>query len=79
MEAAFSYLLILQKIYPFKAEGSETKDYAMCLGNISKDITINNMKKKNRMERNWNFFSFDVNPIDTNNTLDIFNYVMKKA
>ena len=46
MEAAFSYLLILQKIYPFKAEGSETKDYAMCLGNISKDITINNMKKK---------------------------------
>ena len=46
MEAAFSYLLILQKIYPFKAEGSETKDYAMRLGNISKDITINNMKKK---------------------------------
>ena len=52
MEAAFSYLLILQKIYPFKAEGSETKDYAMRLGNISKDITINNMKKKNRIERN---------------------------
>ena len=56
MEAVFSYLLILQKIYPFKAEGSETKDYAMCLGNISKDITINNMKKKTGLKGIGIFF-----------------------
>ena len=79
IEAAFSYLLILQKIYPFKAKRSETKCYALCLSNISKDFTINNMKKKNRIEKNWNFFCFDFNPIDTNNILDINIALMKKA
>ena len=34
------------KIYQFKAKDSEIKDYTLCLGNISKDFTINNMKKK---------------------------------
>ena len=40
MEAAVSYLLMLQKIHQFKAKDSEIKD------NISKDFTINDMKKK---------------------------------
>ena len=34
------------KIYPLKAKNSEIKVYALCLGNISKDFTINIMKKK---------------------------------
>ena len=34
------------KIYQFKAKDSEIKDYALCLGNVSKDFKINNMKKK---------------------------------
>ena len=34
------------KIYQFKAKDSEIKDYAPCLGNVSKDFTINNMKKQ---------------------------------
>ena len=33
------------KIYQFKARDSEIKDYALCLGNISKDFTINNLRK----------------------------------
>ena len=33
------------KVYQFKAKNSEIKDYALFLGNISKDFTINNMKK----------------------------------
>ena len=33
------------KIYQFKAKDSEIKDYALCLDNISKDFTINNMEK----------------------------------
>ena len=33
-------------VYQFKAKNSEIKDYALCLGNVSKDFTINNMKKK---------------------------------
>ena len=33
------------KIYQFKAKDSEINDYALCLGNISKDFTINNIKQ----------------------------------
>ena len=33
------------KLYHFKAKNSEIKDYALCLGNISKDFTINDMTK----------------------------------
>ena len=32
-------------IYQFKAKYSEIKNYVLCLGNISKDITINNMRE----------------------------------
>ena len=34
------------KIYHFKAKGSEIKDHTLCLGNISNDFAIDNMKKK---------------------------------
>ena len=34
------------KIYQFKTKKSEIKDYPLCLGNISKYFTINDMKKK---------------------------------
>ena len=33
------------RIFQFKAKDSEMKNYTLCLGNISKDLTINNMKK----------------------------------
>ena len=33
------------KIYHFKTKDSEIKDYALCLGTISKDVAVNNMKK----------------------------------
>ena len=33
------------KIYQLKVKDSEIKDYTLCLDNISKDFTINNMKK----------------------------------
>ena len=33
------------KLYRFKAKDSEIRDYALCLGNISKDFTFNTMKK----------------------------------
>ena len=56
---------------------SEIEDYALCLGNTSKDFTINNMKKtkQNRIKRSFNFFfvCVDFNPIDTNHILDIIN------
>ena len=48
-----------------------------CLGNISKDFTINNMKKQD--EKELIFFSVDFNPIDTNDILDIHKYLMKRT
>ena len=55
MEATLSYLLMLQKIYQFKVNDSEIKKYTLCLGNVSKDFTINNMKK-NRIKEKCKFF-----------------------
>ena len=54
------------KIYQYiKAKNSEIKDYALCLRNISKDFTVDNMKKKNMIKRSCTIFSVDFNPIDT--------------
>ena len=47
MEATVSYLLMPQK-YINSKQKTQIKDYALCLGNISKDFTINNMKKKKK-------------------------------
>ena len=33
------------RMYQFKAKHSEIKPYPLCLGNISKDFSVNNMKK----------------------------------
>ena len=53
-----SFLFInATKVYQFKAKISETKDYALCLGNVSKDFTINNMKK-NRIKRSCKIIFF---------------------
>ena len=45
MKATVSYLLMLKKIYQFKAKDSEIKNYIPCLGNISKYFPMNNMEK----------------------------------
>ena len=64
------------KIYLFKANKYEMKDDALCLGNISKDFTINNMKKAG-LKGVVKFVSVDFNAVDTNNILDIHKYLMK--
>ena len=66
------------QVYQFKAKDSEIKDYALCLGNISKDFTINNMTKT-ELKGVVKFFSVDFNPIDTNDTNDIHKYLMKRT
>ena len=64
------------KIYQFKAKDSEIKDYTLCLCNISKDFTINNMKKTG-FKASVQFFPVDFSPIDRNDILDIHKYLMK--
>ena len=67
-----------RKVYQSKAKNSEIKDHALCLGNISKCFTIHNIKKTG-LNGVVNFFSVDINPIDTNDILDIHKYLMKRT
>ena len=65
------------KVYKFKAKYSEIKDYVLCLGNIFKDFTINNMRKAGLKEI-VKIFAVDFNSIDTNDILDIHSYFLKR-
>ena len=66
------------KIYQFKAKDCEIKPYPLCLGNISKDFTANNIKKTGLEGYVYNF-SVDYNLIDDSNTINIHKYLMKKS
>ena len=66
------------KIYKFNAKGSEIKKYSLCLGNLLKDFTTNNMKKKTGKE-NVNFYSVDYRSINANKILDIYICLMKES
>ena len=46
MEATVFLFVNATKIYPFKVKNSKVRPYPLCLRNISKDFTINNMKKR---------------------------------
>ena len=67
------------KIYEFRAKESKMKNYALFLSNISKEFTIDNMKKKTGLKRVVKYFSVDFNPIDTKVILDIHKYLMKRT
>ena len=65
------------KVYQFKVRDSEIKDYALRLGNVSKDVTIDDLKKA-VLKGVVKFFSVDFNPIDNNDILDIHKYLTKR-
>ena len=56
MEATSSYLLMLPKYINSKQKTAEIKDYTQCLGNISKNITINKIKKQDIKGSGFFFF-----------------------
>ena len=68
-------MLILQKRINSTQKNSEIKDRTLRLCIISKDFTINTIKK-NRI-KSENFFSVDFNPIDNKDILDNYRYLMK--
>ena len=75
---ANSYLFVNgTEIYKFKAKDSEIVASPLCLGNISKDWSVDNMKKT---ELNGYFYDFSVDYSDTavDDILDIHNYLTKK-
>ena len=71
MEATGSYLLSnVTKIYQFKAKDLKIKPYLLCLGNLSKDFSINKMKLS-RLNGYVYGSPVDYNIININDILDI--------
>ena len=73
---ANSYLFVNgTEIYKFKAKDSEILVGPICLGNISKDWSVDNMKRTG-----FNGYDFSVNyyAIPVDDIKDIHKYLMKK-
>ena len=65
------------EIYKFKAKDSEIVASPLCLGNISKKWSADNMKKTGITGYVYDF-SADYNAIAVDDIKDIHNYLMKK-
>ena len=75
---ANSYLFVNDdEIFKNKAKDSEIVAAPSCLGNISKDWSVDNMKKNGFNSYVYDF-SVDYDAIAVNDILDIHNYLMKK-
>ena len=65
------------KIIKFKLKDSEIVAAPLSLGNISKDLSVDNMLKTGLSEFVYGFrVNYDAIPVD--DILDIHNYLMKK-
>ena len=73
-----SYLLVNgTEIYKFKAKDSEIILGPICLGNISKDWSVDNMKRTGFNGYVYDF-SVDYDTIAVDDILDNHKYLMKK-
>ena len=73
-----SYLFVNgMEIIKFKAKDSEIVLSPLCLGNVSKDRSIDDMKKTGFNGYVYDF-SVDYNVTDVNDIKDIQKYLMKK-
>ena len=74
-----SYLFVNDiEIIKFKANNSEIVATPLCLGNISKHWSVDNMKKTG-LNGYVDDFSIDYDAIAVDDILDIHNYFMKKS
>ena len=74
---ANSYLFVNSiEITKFKATDSETVATPLCLGNISKDWSVDNMKDTG-LNGYFYDFSVDYDAITVDDILDINKYLMK--
>ena len=75
---ANSYLFVNStEIIKFKAKNSEIVTTLLCLGTISKNFSVDNMKKSGLNGYVYDF-SVDYNAIAVDDILDIHKYLMKK-
>ena len=74
---ANSYLFVNgTEIYKFKAKDSEIVATSLCLGNISKDWSVDNMKRTGFNGYVYNF-SVHYDAISVDDILDVHKYLMK--
>ena len=67
------------EIYKFEAKDSEIAASPLCLGNISRDWSVDNMKKTTTGFNGYVYdFSVDYVAITVNDIKDIHKYLMKK-
>ena len=64
-------------IIKFKPKDSEINAYPLCLGNISKDWSVDNMKKTGIKGYIYGFNN-DYDAIEVSDILDIHKYLIKK-
>ena len=75
---ANSYLFVNgTEIYKFKAKDSEILVRPICLGNISKDWSVDNMKGTGFTGYVY-YFSIDYDPIAVDDIKNIHKYLMRK-
>ena len=75
---ANSYLFVNgTEVYKFKAKDSEIVASPLCLGNISKDWSTDNMKKNRFYGYVYNF-SVDYDATDIDDIKDIHKYLIKE-
>ena len=70
-------LIMVYKSINSKQKDSEIKSYSLCLGNFSKDFTVDNMKKSGW---NGNVYNFSVGyeTTDVSDIINIHKCLMKK-
>ena len=78
MEVIVIFFVNGTEICKFKAKDSAIVASPLCLGNISKDWSTGNMKKKTRLTGYVYDLSADYNAIAVDDVKDIHNYLMKK-
>ena len=75
---ANSYLFVNgADIYKFKSKDSEISVGPICLGNISKDWSVDNMKRTGFSDYVYDF-SIDYDSISVNDIKNIHKYLMRK-
>ena len=65
------------EIYKFKAKDSEIVATPLCIGNISKDWSVDNMEKA-EFNKYVYVFSVDYDATDVDDILGVQKYLMKK-
>ena len=76
---ANSYLFVNgTEIYKFKAKDSEIVATPLCLGNISKDWSVDNMKKTGFTGYVYDF-SVDYDSVEVDDIKNVHKYLLKKS